>query len=193
MKNAIILHGGPSREEYYDPLATSMSNAHWVPWLQGQLLKHDVAAATPEVPRSFERDWPVWQREVERFDIGPDTILVGHSTGAGFFIKYLSIHPKLKVGHVVLVAPWLDPLHELSTPFFTDFEIDPGLAHRSKGLAVFESDNDQADIKQTVKILRDKLKGAKFTTFHNYGHFCYGDMHTTEFPELLAETLAQGN
>ena len=40
-RNAVILHGQPSREEYYDPNAPSMSNAHWLPWLQAQLLKID--------------------------------------------------------------------------------------------------------------------------------------------------------
>ena len=33
MKNAIILHGGPSKTEYYDPEAPSMSNINWTPWL----------------------------------------------------------------------------------------------------------------------------------------------------------------
>ncbi len=41
MKNAIILHGQPSRGEYYNIEMPSMSNAHWIPWLQGQLLKHE--------------------------------------------------------------------------------------------------------------------------------------------------------
>src|SRR5579884_3172331 len=102
MKNAIILHGKPSKEEYYDPKAPSMSNAHWLPWLQGQLLKRDISAATPEVPFAFDPKWNLWNHEFERFDITPETILVGHSTGAGFIIKYLSIHPEVKVGKVVL-------------------------------------------------------------------------------------------
>lgn len=93
MKNAIILHGGPSKQEYYDPKAPSMSNAHWLPWLQAQLLKNDIAAATPEVPYAFDRDWITWNKEFERYDITLKTILVGHSTGSGFIVKYLSIHP----------------------------------------------------------------------------------------------------
>jgi len=38
MKNAIILHGQSSKAEYYGEQFPSMSNAHWLPWLQGQLL-----------------------------------------------------------------------------------------------------------------------------------------------------------
>ncbi|MBI3980931.1 alpha/beta hydrolase [Candidatus Microgenomates bacterium] len=189
MKNAIILHGGPSKEEYYDPKSPSMSNAHWLPWLQGQLLKHDIPTATPEVPWSFDRNWAVWNREVERFEIGPETILVGHSTGSGFFVKYLSIHKDLKVDKVVLVAPWLDPDHEHTKNFFDDFEIDPDFVLRTKGVTIFNSDNDQESVQKTVKILKDKVKNLKYQEFHNYGHFCFEDMKTDKFPELLKVIL----
>jgi predicted alpha/beta hydrolase family esterase len=185
MKNAIILHGGPSKKEYYDPKAPSMSNAHWIPWLQGQLLKADIPTATPEVPWSFDRNWPVWNKEVERFEITPETILVGHSTGAGFFVKYLSIHPDIKVNKVILVAPWLDPDKEHTKNFFDDFEIDPSMVKRTQGITIFASDNDQFSVQKTVGILQDKVKGIQTEVFHNYGHFCYEDMKTTEFPELL--------
>ncbi len=187
MKNAIILHGGPSKKEYYDPDAPSMSNAHWIPWLQAQLLKADIPTATPEVPWSFDRNWKVWQKEVERYDIGPETILIGHSTGAGFFIKYLSINKNLKVGKVVLVAPWLDPDREHTKNFFDDFEIDPEFPSRTGGVAIFNSDNDQDSVQKTVKIVRDTVKNIKYVEFHNYGHFIYEDMKTLKFPELLEE------
>ena len=189
MKNAIILHGGPSKDEYYDPETPSMSNSHWIPWLQGQLLKHDIAAATPEVPNSYDRNWKVWTKEVERFDITSKTILVGHSTGAGYFIKYLSIHSEIKVGKVVLIAPWLDPSHDKTKNFFDDFEIDPDFPKRTKGLTIFSSDNDQDSVQKTVEIVRKKVKGIKFREFHNYGHFCFNDMKTEKFPELLEEVL----
>lgn len=187
MKNAIILHGGPSKQEYYDPDAPSMSNAHWIPWLQAQLLKADIPTATPEVPWSFDRNWKVWQKEVERYDIGPETILIGHSTGAGFFIKYLSINKNLKVGKVVLVAPWLDPDREHTKNFFDDFEIDPEFPSRTGGVTIFNSDNDQDSVQKTVKIVRGKVANIKYVEFHNYGHFIYEDMKTLKFPELLEE------
>lgn len=190
MRNAIILHGGPSKEEYYDLNAPSMSNSHWIPWLQGQLLKHNIPAATPEVPNSFDRIWAIWNKEVERFDIGPETILVGHSTGAGFIIKYLSIHKDLSVNKVVLVAPWLDPYKEHTRNFFDDFEIDPNFVNRTKETFVLYSDNDQDSVQETVRIVREKAKGVQYKEFHNYGHFCYGDLKSDKFPELLEIVLA---
>jgi len=175
MKNAIILHGGPDKKEYYDPKAPSSSNSHWIPWLQG--------------PYSFDRNWAVWNREVERFDITPETILVGHSTGAGFFIKYLSIHPKIKVGKVILVAPWLDPYKEHTKNFFDDFEIDPHLVSRTASVTIFHSDNDEDSVQKTVEIVREKVKGINYREFHHYGHFCFSDLKTREFPELLLALL----
>jgi hypothetical protein len=38
MKNAVLIHGMPSKDEYFDPSAPSLSNAHWFPWLQKQLI-----------------------------------------------------------------------------------------------------------------------------------------------------------
>lgn len=39
MRNAILLHGLPSKEEYYNPDRPSSSNSHWFPWLQNYLVK----------------------------------------------------------------------------------------------------------------------------------------------------------
>lgn len=188
--NAIILHGQPSKKEYYDPSAPSMSNAHWLPWLQAQLLKQDIAAATPEVPNAYESDWQAWTREVERFEIGAETMLVGHSTGGGFWVRYLSEHPELRVGKVVLVAPWLDPDGDETNGFF-DFEIDPALAERTAGIMIFNSDNDMGNVHKSVATLREKVAGIKYSEFHKYGHFTLKDMKTTEFPELLEHLLAK--
>lgn len=188
MKNAIILHGQPSKEEYYAPDMPSMSNAHWLPWLQKQLLLRDIAAATPEVPFSFAPEWDIWKREVERYEITPETILVGHSSGGGFWVRYLSENPELRVGKVVLVAPWLDPDGDEAGEFLR-FEIDQQLALRTKGLTIFHSDNDMGNVHKSVAILRDNLVGIDYEEFHGYGHFTSQGMGREQFPELLEEIL----
>jgi predicted alpha/beta hydrolase family esterase len=191
MMNAILLHGLPSKEEYYNPERPSASNAHWLPWLQNQLLLKDIKANTPEVFKPYEMKWDAWVEEVERFSIGPETILVGHSMGAGFWVRYLSEHPESQVSQVVLVAPWVNLNHEEDTDFF-DFTLRPNITKQARRFSVFASDNDGPEVQNSVEYLRQELKGAKFVDFHNYGHFCYRDLGTDAFPELLDAITAGG-
>lgn len=187
MANAILLHGKPSKEEYYDPKAPSMSNAHWFPWLQGQLLKHDIWAATPEVPNSWKPYYPLWQREFERFDVTPDTILIGHSCGAGFLVRWLSEHKDVKVGKVVLVAPSLG-IDWVEDDFF-EFEMDHDLANRTKGVVIFGSDNDKPAIGKAIARYHAGIENVIYREFH-HGHFTIKYLPSGEFPELLEEILA---
>lgn len=188
MKNAIILHGAPERSDYYNPDLPSESNAHWLPWLQKELIIRDIKADTPEVPYAFEPAWKVWCREVGRFEIGPETIVVGHSAGGGFWLRYLSEHKDLKVGRVVLVAPWLDPEKTLKEDFYA-FEPDRKLVERTDGIVVFRSNDDAENVQKSVQWIEEHFNDLRVHEFVGYGHFTYGNMQTTAFPELLEEVL----
>lgn len=191
MKNAILVPGRPDKEEYYDPKYPTNSNCNWFPWLSKQLQINDVFAVAIEPPMPWQPRYEIWKREFERFDITSDTMLIGHSCGGGFLVRWLSENKDKKVGKVVLVAPWLNPENNplSDTADFFDFEIDPDLAGRTAGVTIFNSDNDQETIHTSVQIIRDKVKGIQYEEFHNYGHFCFGDLHTNELPELLEELL----
>jgi uncharacterized protein len=187
MKSAIILHGKPDKEEYYNPQFPSSSNYHWIPWLQKQLIINEIKADTPEVPHAFEPQYPLWKKEFERFEVTPQTILVGHSCGGGFLVRWLSENKNIKAGKVILIAPSLDVERAWSTDFF-EFEIDPDLAKRTSSVTIFNSDTDADSIQKAVKILREKITGIKYREFANYGHFTHEDI-PVEFPELLEECL----
>jgi predicted alpha/beta hydrolase family esterase len=185
MKNAIILHGMGSKEEYYSLEYPSASNFHWFPWLQKNLLVHDIYAITPEMPYNFEPDYGVWCREFERYDITQDTILVGHSCGGGFLLRWLSEHSEIKVNKLILVAPWLDPEREDTTDFF-DFSLDGNLSERVGNIVLFQSDNEHVSgVKQSIEIILEQIPGIRTIDMSGMGHFCLGDMKTEKFPELL--------
>lgn len=191
MKNAIILHGRPGKEEYYDPVMPSASNSHWIPWLQAQLQKVDVFTQTPEIPLAYNPKWDIWTKEIERYEISSDTVLVGHSCGGGFWVRYLSEHKDLEVGKVILVAPsfgyrWEDK----GGGFFEDFTIDPILSERLKSLVVFNSTNDHVSIQTSVERIKNEVPSTIYREF-NYGHFTTRDMGKTEFPELLEEIISK--
>lgn len=189
-KNAIIVHGRPGKDEYYDLKQASASNAHWLAWLQNALIANDIFTNNIEVPLAFEPVYEVWKKEFERHDINEDTLLVGHSTGAGFIVRWLSENKKQVVSKVVLVAPYFDPFKEIKDDFF-NFEFDENLNDRVKNsISVFHSDNDMEDVQISTKLLLEKVKNISYTEFQNYGHFCLGwGLESEEFPELLEECL----
>lgn len=143
-----------------------------------------IKADTPEIPHVYDAGYDVFVREVERFDITPETSLIGHSMGAGFWIRYLSEHPEITVDKVVLVAPWLNLDHEYDISFF-DFEVDQNLTDRVNECIIFNSDNDDASIQESTQYLREQLPQTVVRDFHNYGHFTLNSMKTDAFPELL--------
>jgi uncharacterized protein len=183
MRTAIILHGKPSREEYLDPNCPSPSNAHWLPWLQRQFLLNGVLAQTPELPDPYEPDYRRWSAVFERFPIDRDAILVGHSCGAGFLVRWLSEHP-VEVGKVALVAAWMDPNSNRAQAMFDGVRIDADLTARTRGVRLFVSGDDGQEILATAALLETTIKGIELSRFEGRGHFTSGSMGTEAFPEL---------
>jgi predicted alpha/beta hydrolase family esterase len=187
MKTAIILHGMPDEAEFRDPKREASSNCHWVPWIQRQLVLNDILAQTPEMPMAFHPEYEAWKKMFERFDLNEDTVLIGHSCGGGFIVRYLSEN-NVKVGRVVLVAPWLDPDNFLNNGMF-EFQIDSKIAEKTNGLKIFYSVDDMDEVLRSIEKLKSELIGADYIEFKNKGHFCENDLGTKEFPELLEAVL----
>ncbi len=187
MKKAIIIHGYNDKTEYEDTSRPAPSNDHWIPWLQRQLLLRGIETQTPEMPGFYEPNYEKWKEMIERFSPDEDTIIVGHSCGGGFIVRWLSEN-KQKIGKVVLVAPWLDPTKVIDSEFF-NFEIDQNISDRTSGLTVMYSDDDHPEILKSIEILKSKLKNVEFQEFHGKGHFTLSCLKTDKFPELLEEIL----
>lgn len=183
MQNAIILHGTCDKEEYYDDKYPSLSNSHWFPWLQKQLLIRNIFTQTPEVPEAFNPQYVLWKKEFEKYTIDKDSVLVGHSCGGGFLIRWLSEN-KIEIKKLILVAPWLDPERSKTIDFF-DFKIDSDIANRVPEVHLLVSDDDDSDIHQSVSTIATSLPSVKVHKFTGMGHFTYGQMKTEKFPELL--------
>ena len=192
MKNAILVPGRPDKDEHYDPKRPSNSEDHWFSWLKRQLILKDIHAVSIEPPFPFRPRYDEWKREFERFDITPNTILVGHSCGGGFLVRYLSEHKDLTVGKVGLVAPWINPLeYEVSdTADFFDFEIDPEFPSRTQSTAVFISSDDEPSVVKTVDILKDKVHGINYREYTDKGHFVTSTLGGEVFPEVLSEVFS---
>jgi predicted alpha/beta hydrolase family esterase len=191
MKKAIILHGRPRKEEYFNYERPSQSNSHWLPWLQNQLIVNGIMAQAPEVYKPYVPRYENWAAEIDRYNPNKNTLLVGHSCGGGMIIQWLSKNRDMHVGKVVLVAPWID-IERDDWPAF-DFALDGDLASRTKGLTIINSDDDSEEIQASVNELRKKLNGVKYMEFKNRGHFTISKMPDGTFPELLDECLKVDN
>lgn len=183
MKTAILIPGTCDEEEYFNPKDPSLSNAHWFPWLQKQLLIKGIFTQTPEMPDAYKPDYEKWKNEFEKFDIDENTVLIGHSCGGGFLVRWLTEN-KIKINKLVLVAPWVDPDREKTTDFF-NFSIDSGLKERAGEIHIFVSENDENNVLKSVEFISKTLSNAKIHKFMDKGHFTYSEMKTVEFPELL--------
>lgn len=186
--NAIIIHGMPSKEEYVSIAGYKASAQHWIPWLSHELIKRGIHADTPEMPKPYAPSYKDWCAVFEQFEITNDTILVGHSCGAGFLVRWLSEHPVL-IKKLVLVAPWIDPEKTLSTDFF-NFVIDTTLVSRIGSIVVLYGDTDEYDVLVSVDELKATLPGGYYSALPGKGHCTYEDMGTIVFPELLEVVLS---
>lgn len=191
MKNAVLVPGRPDKDQHYDPKRPSNSEDFWFGWLRRQLIIRDIHAVAIEPPMPFRPRYDEWKKEFERFDILPDTMLIGHSCGGGFLVRWLSENKDKKVGKIILVAPWINPDDNPAsdTADFFKFEIDPDLVSRTDGITVFISSDDHPSVVETVNILRDKVHGLKLQEYSDKGHFTTESLGTNEFPELLEECL----
>jgi len=148
---AVILRGKPSELVFSAPQEPSTSDYFWLPWLQKQLAIRGAQAHTPEVPNAYLAHYPTWQQEFERYAVDENTVLIGHSCGAGFLLRWLSEHPQVRARTVVLVAPWTDPGRAFTTDFF-DFTLDRQLAARAGGVTLLYSTDDEDSVLATVRV-----------------------------------------
>ena len=188
MKNAIILHGRPSKEQWSNPTFPSTSNYYWLPWAQKELSLTGVPTETPEVPNAWDPDYQVWKTTFEKHTVTPDTLLIGHSCGAGFIVRWLCEHDAI-VDKVILVAPWVDidgdPDNDKTRDFF-NFTYDRELVSKTRnGITIIHSINDMSTIQKSVEILMKEIDGIKYIELKNRGHFYDEDCY--RLPELLEE------
>lgn len=193
MKKAIIIHGWASYDLWSNPDTPSSSNFAFIPWLSKQLIIRGIHTIAPEMPNSYEPNYEIWKKELERFELDEDTILIGWSCGGGFLVRYLSEN-NIKINKLVLMAPWIGTLLDGNdggdqlkfVKSFFDFTLDENLfAKTVNGVYLLKAEMDDDVVWRSIDILENKLENVKVSQISNSGkHF-----HNLEQPDVLKKIL----
>jgi uncharacterized protein len=164
---------------------------HWIPWTREQLSHQGMRVETPLMPEPWAPSYEAYREVIERFDIGEETALVGHSCGSAFLVRWLG-ETKRKVSKLILVAPWkILEEHEKGDAWreeFYGFPIDMSISSRVGEIIMFTSDDEEADGKESLRIFHEAL-GGMIVNLSNHGHYTQGHMGTVESPELMEVIL----
>lgn len=186
--NCIIIHGCPSDIEKAMNEKTRTYDKHWIPWLKKKLTSRGVKTETPLMPEPWYPDYNKFKKEFEKHNVDQDTILIGHSCGTAFLVRWLG-DTEQKINKLILVAPWKINDHgreDLLREKFYNYPIDETIKERVKEIIMFTSNNEDPIGKKSLEIFHNAL-GGKIIELKNHGHYTLNDMGTEEFPELLVE------
>ena len=190
--NCIIIPGCPpnnkeSIAKAKDPKRRTY-DTHWMPWTKKELTKKGIKTEVALMPNPWQPKYREFKGEFEKYKINKNTILIGHSCGTAFLVKWLG-ETKQKVNRLILISPWKipDENDKIKIEFY-GFKIDKTIKERVKKIIYFTADNEAKDGKESLKIYKKALDG-KIINIKGYGHYIEKHMKTTKFPELLEEIL----
>lgn len=187
-KNCIIIHGCPSHNEKSMDPEKRTYDKHWIPWIKKELISKNMDVETPLMPEPWKPNYLDWKIQFEKNDINENTILVGHSCGGGFLVRWLGDTGK-KVKKLILVAPAiLHPEEWKPLENLLRFDINENVKKNVDERLIFVSEDDSKGILESVNIFEKELD-ANVIRFKEHGHFTQEDMGKEEFPELLNKII----
>jgi len=190
--NCIIIHGCPSNTEKAMNPETRTYDKHWIPWLKQNLIADGIETETPLMPDPWKPDYQKFKAEFEKYAVDENTILIGHSCGSAFLVRWLG-ETKRKIFKLILVAPWKIPgkNDEFRKEFYI-YPIDEGIKSRVEEIVMFTADDEKDEGKESLKIFHQTL-GGEVVELKGHGHYTMDDMETEEFPELLEKIIPFDN
>lgn len=193
-KQIVVIHGGHTfnnSKEYISFLLNykvdfkRILSKGWKDSLQEKLGKgfEVVLPKMPNPSNAKYAEWKIWFEKLFPF-LEKEVVLVGHSLGGIFLVKYLSENkfPKKILAAFIIAAPFddKDPRHSL-----VDFKPKKdlsGLQNQSKELLFYHSKDDDVVSFTAFEKYKEALPRAHFKEFKNKGHF-----NQSNFPEIVRD------
>lgn len=183
--NCIIIHGCPSSKDSLIDMSERTYYKHWIPWTRERLLEMGVPTSTPMLPEPWFPDYEKFKQEFEKYEVNEQTVLVGHSCGCAFLVRWLG-DTNRKIKRLILVAPWKFPKNNdpIKVKYY-NFPISKDVKSNVGEIVIFTSDNEEKPGgTESLQIYQEGL-GGETISLSGRGHYTINDMGTVEFPELL--------
>lgn len=173
IKNILILPGWQC-----DP------NSNWYPWLKTELEKIGYQVFLPQLP-TMETNFPDLETQLEfiknNFNIGEDTIIIGHSLGG---VLALRLAERYKFSKMILISAWdFDDLTSEHQKFWSNKIDHQSIKNNVSDITCITSDNDPYFSTFQTQEMAKRLD-AKFILIKNAGHFTKSS-GVTQIPEIL--------
>lgn len=180
----IIMHG------VADDAEDNMYNKHWMQWTKKELGERGIVTVVPAVVEPWKPNYENYKKVFEKYEVDEKSVLVGHSAGCAFLVRWLSEHKK-KVNKLILVAPWkIAREGDARRKAFYEYPINPDVRKQVKEIVIFTSNDEENDGKKSAQIFHRAL-GGKIVELKGHGHYTRDEMGTEEFPELVEEIISQ--
>lgn len=188
MQNVVIVHGCPGSEESLIDMSERTYFKHWIPWARAELEEKGVEVDVPLMPEPWVPNYQMFKREFDTCKVTEDSILVGHSCGCAFLVRWLGDTGR-RIKKLILVAPWkIASKGDAGKEEFYGFTINDQVKANVGEIVIFTSDDEVPEGKESVVLYQEAL-GGRIISLPNHGHYILEDMGTAAFPELVAEVL----
>ncbi len=184
--NCVIIHGCPSDAEKAMNPQTRTYDKHWISWTKRQLISKGIKVETPLMPEPWQPDYNNFKKEFEKYEVNEDSVLVGHSCGCAFLVRWLG-ETKQRIDKLILVAPWkISDNDDIFRKEFYAYPIDKTIKERTNKIVMFTADDEEEDGKKSLKMYH-KYLGGKIIELKGHGHYTLRNMGTEKFPQLIEE------
>jgi predicted alpha/beta hydrolase family esterase len=191
-KQVIFIHGGQtynSYDQYLSDLKTFVVDPYTLKkkWRMtlGETLGGEYEVLVPEMPNKMNakyREWEIWFEKYAPF-LRNGVILIGHSLGASFLLRYLSQKdlPVELGGLYLIAAPFFTESTEEGGDFcFVEAQL-PSIAQKVEKMVLIQSKDDKVVPFSHFERLTEVFPKAEHMIFDDRGHF-----NQESFPELIA-------